>query len=394
MKIFRNKAFRYLVGATTISSLGDSLYSLAITLSVYKITGSIIGVALMWLIRALIRIPCQFMAGIVIDYFDKKKVSIMVYFISAVLMILFSLFGSRYVVFAYIIIFILQGVSDVDNMAQMGIISEIVAKEELIDAENIFSAIGTIIMLLGPGIGGVLYKFYGEQILYVIDAITFFIAIFCLWSLPYKENTNSKKEIKFMLFKHAQNGVMEVKKIPVIQYMIVMSIIFGIFGRLYEIDKVLVADKILGIGAEGIVYFSYAMSIGSLIATLYTKILSKYNTSDLKKYMCTSILCIVSFVLWGSTDNMLLSLTTNVLIGIFSTSQEILMNVIFMSKVKKEVMGMVMSFRKIVVVISAVAGAVFAPVLVKYIGVSYSFIGWGVIGLLLGMTIYFIVKRK
>ena len=380
MKIFRNKAFRYLVGATTISSLGDSLYSLAITLSVYKITGSIIGVALMWLIRALIRIPCQFMAGIVIDYFDKKKVSIMVYFISAVLMILFSLVGSRYVVFAYIIIFILQGVSDVDNMAQMGMISEIVAKEELIDAENIFSAIGTIIMLLGPGIGGVLYKFYGEQILYVIDAITFFIAILCLWSLPYKENTNSKKEIKFMLFKHAQNGVMEVKKIPVIQYMIVMSIIFGIFGRLYEIDKVLVADKILG--------------IGGLIATLYTKILSKYNTSDLKKYMCTSILCIVSFVLWGSTDNMLLSLTTNVLIGIFSTSQEILMNVIFMSKVKKEVMGMVMSFRKIVVVISAVAGAVFAPVLVKYIGVSYSFIGWGVIGLLLGMTIYFIVKRK
>ena len=149
-------------------------------------------------------------------------------------------------------------------------------------------------MLLGPGIGGVLYKFYGEQILYVIDAITFFIAIFCLWSLPYKENTNSKKEIKFMLFKHAQNGVMEVKKIPVIQYMIVMSIIFGIFGRLYEIDKVLVADKILGIGAEGIVYFSYAMSIGSLIATLYTKILSKYNTSDLKKYMCTSILWIAS----------------------------------------------------------------------------------------------------
>lgn len=73
MKIFRNKAFRYLVGATTISSLGDSLYSLAITLSVYKITGSIIGVALMWLIMALIRIPCQFMAGIVIDYFDKKR---------------------------------------------------------------------------------------------------------------------------------------------------------------------------------------------------------------------------------------------------------------------------------------------------------------------------------
>ena len=71
------------------------------------------------------------------------------------------------------------------------------------------------------------------------------------------------------------------------------------FERRYYADKetgehVYLADKILGIGAEGIVYFSYAMSIGSLIATLYTKILSKYNTSDLKKYMCTSILWIAS----------------------------------------------------------------------------------------------------
>ncbi|MBR4604948.1 MAG: hypothetical protein IKO41_01795, partial [Lachnospiraceae bacterium] len=59
-KVFKNPAFQKLALATLISSFGDSLYALAITLSVYNITGSIAGVAGMWLIRAVIRIPCQF----------------------------------------------------------------------------------------------------------------------------------------------------------------------------------------------------------------------------------------------------------------------------------------------------------------------------------------------
>ncbi|MBR3470087.1 MAG: hypothetical protein IKH28_10450, partial [Lachnospiraceae bacterium] len=59
-RLFKNPAFVKLALATLISSFGDSLYALAITLSVYNITGSIAGVAGMWLIRAVIRIPCQF----------------------------------------------------------------------------------------------------------------------------------------------------------------------------------------------------------------------------------------------------------------------------------------------------------------------------------------------
>ena len=44
-RVFKNPAFIKLALATLISSFGDSLYALAITLSVYNITGSIAGVA-------------------------------------------------------------------------------------------------------------------------------------------------------------------------------------------------------------------------------------------------------------------------------------------------------------------------------------------------------------
>lgn len=153
MKLLKNKTFRLLVWATVVSSFGDSLYALAITLSVYQLSGSLAGVAGMWLIRALIRIPCQFVSGVIVDRFNRKKVSIYVYLLSAALMLAFVFTNGKYMLFAYVLIFLLQGMSDVDNMAQMGLMSELIDKKDLTDANNLFSVAGTVIMLVGPVLG-------------------------------------------------------------------------------------------------------------------------------------------------------------------------------------------------------------------------------------------------
>ncbi len=44
MRLLKNKSFRLLVWAALVSSFGDSLYALAITLSVYELSGSLAGV--------------------------------------------------------------------------------------------------------------------------------------------------------------------------------------------------------------------------------------------------------------------------------------------------------------------------------------------------------------
>ena len=136
-RVFKNPAFIKLALATLISSFGDSLYALAITLSVYNITGSIAGVAGMWLIRAVIRILCQFLSGVIVDRFNKKKVSIYVYQISAALMLSIVLTNDTYLLLAFVVIFILQGTSDMDNIAQMGIMAEVIPEDNLADAENV-----------------------------------------------------------------------------------------------------------------------------------------------------------------------------------------------------------------------------------------------------------------
>ena len=377
MKLLKNKTFRLLVWATVVSSFGDSLYALAITLSVYQLSGSLAGVAGMWLIRALIRIPCQFVSGVIVDRFNRKKVSIYVYLLSAALMLAFVFTNGKYMLFAYVLIFLLQGMSDVDNMAQMGLMSELIDKKDLTDANNLFSVAGTVIMLVGPGVGGVLYSVSGTQVLYAIDAVTFLAAAFFMWRLPYAYQKKEADKAEFTLFRFAKEGIAEVRKMPVVMIVMLTSVFFGILGRFYEIDKIYVADKILGIGAGGIVYFTYSMAIGSLLAPAVTKLLSKSKLDDVAKYALLSILLIGSFVLWGNTPVFVVSFAANVLIGLFNTGSSIFVNTIFQSRVDKSVFGRVMALRQIVVVLSAVAGIVTAPVLVEMVGVGYSMMGVG-----------------
>lgn len=386
MELFKKKSFRTLCYATIISSFGDSLYSLACTLTVYTLSGSLIGIAGMWLIRALVRIPSQFFAGVIADRCNRKKVSIGIYLISAFLVSLFLIMNESNLIFAFLLIFILQGTSDIDNMAQIAILPEILKREELQSANSIFHTIGTSIMLIGPGVGGLLYRLFGSDVLYKIDAITFLIAAFIMMTLPYDYKRKEKEQVRFTLFSFAKEGMTEIKKHSIIKVMIVATIFFGIMGRFYEIDKVYMADKIFGIGAEGIVFFSYAMAVGSLLAPFFLKRINKRDTSTIKIYVLLCTMTILSFIIWGNTTYLPVCLFANLLLGIFQTGMSIYVNLIFQKMINNACLGRVMSFYKIAVVLSAVTGICLAPILVEKIGVGGSM---GVVG---GIALVFVVR--
>ena len=124
------------------------------------------------------------------------------------------------------------------------------------------------------------------------------------------------------MFAFAKEGIAEVKKMPIIKNIMMITVFFGILGRFYEIDKIFVADKVLNIGAEGIVYFTYAMAIGSLLAPIATKLFARLGWRDTTKYSFLSILLAVSFMLWGNASVFLLSIVANIMIGFFKRATQ------------------------------------------------------------------------
>lgn len=227
----------------------------------------------------------------------------------------------------------------------------------------------------------------------MIDAATFLVSAFLMILIKYQKPQAEAKEVKFTLFSFAKEGFREIKKYSTIKVIVLTTIFFGILGRFYEIDKIYMADKVLNIGAEGIIFFAYAMSVGSLLAPFVLQIFEKKDIPAVRTYAYLSIFTVVSFVLWGISTNLYICLFANLILGIFNTGNAIYVNVIFQKEVDSQYLGRVMSFYKICMVCSAVVGALCAPILVKILGVGGSMAGVGVIALI-GIAVILYRDRK
>lgn len=385
----QNRNFRLLCFITLVSSIGDSLYSLAITLTVYQASGSVVGVAGMWLIRALVRIPAQFAAGIVSDRFNRKAVSIWIYSINTVLVAAFLFTGNRYLMAAYVIIFILQGTQDIDNVAQSAMLPELVSKEELITANSMFQMLGSVAMFVGPGLGAVLYKVCGAWLLYLIDSMTFAFAAVMMAMVKY-QHYNGKEERKneFHLFRYARDGFMQIIKNRYLVMLLMVMMGYSVLGRFYEIDKIYLVNDVMGRGEEDIVSFSYAMSIGSLLAPLLVQRLRE-KAANWKGFATASICGILCLILWVNSGSMGLAFGAVLLFSIFNCFVGISFQTVYQAEVENQYLGRVMAFYKIFTVLSSVIGILLAPVLLETLGIGLSFLSVGVIVicLILGISI-------
>lgn len=316
------------------------------------------------------------------DYkYNRKKISIFVYILSAILVISFTLINTSNLIIAFVVIFILQGTSDVDNMAQDAMLPEVISKDDLATANTVFHYIGIVVGLIGPGLGGILYSYFGGNLLYIIDAITFVFAALIMTIVPYKYQKENIECEKFTLFALAKEGIVEIKKHKFIQALMVVNIFLGILGRFYEIDKVYLADNTLNVGVEGIVYFSYAMSIGTFLAPLLLKVFKNREDASIKELIILSMLTVSGFIMWGNTKNLIICLIGNFMIGLFGSGRNLYSNVIFQRNVDRNCMGRVMAFNKICIVGSSVIGIILAPILLDIIGVGGSVMSVGFIAL-------------
>lgn len=174
--LFKNKNFTLLSIGGFISSIGDYLYNIGVTVYIYSLTKSVGAVALMWLSRGALRIPMLYLSGLIADSYNKKRVIMVTNLVSVIFAFLFIFINEQRLWLVYILAFILQSLNDIDVSSETAILPELVSKEELSYSNSIFSFLQSTSVFLSPAFGGVLYKLYGSNILFTINAISFLIA--------------------------------------------------------------------------------------------------------------------------------------------------------------------------------------------------------------------------
>lgn len=380
-ELFKNENFTLLSIGGFISSIGDYLYNIGVTVYIYSLTKSVGAVALMWLSRGVLRIPMLYLSGLIADSYNKKRVIMVTNLVSVIFAFLFIFINEKRLWLVYILAFILQSLNDIDVSSETAILPELVSKEELSYSNSIFSFLQSTSVFLSPAIGGVLYKLYGSNILFNINAISFLIAGVLFSLIKYDFVKSDKAATRSGMIKGGIEGYKIFSRYSSVKTVFIIMSMFAVLGRFYETYKVAVSDILLNLNPEGIIYFSYALALGGLSVPFIVKVLSKKNHVTL--FTLSTVIIGISYIIFGYSQSFIITFGILIILGLAQNLQGIYSSTIIQNSIPKEYLGRVFSFYKILLTLFAIIGLLIATPLYNLIGIGNSFASISVILIIL-----------
>jgi MFS family permease len=177
---------RFLVGQF-ISGIGDWLYIVAIFVLIYRETNDAALVGLFGAVRVIPYVVLSIPAGVIADRFDRRLVLLVSDLWRGAMMVLLTILVlANASVLPIAVVAILATCGSAFWYPAFGAyLPNLVTDErQLGPANSAWSSLQNLSFIIGPAIGGLLLAFGGVTVAFVINALTFVVIAFILWSLP------------------------------------------------------------------------------------------------------------------------------------------------------------------------------------------------------------------
>ncbi|MEK4932340.1 MULTISPECIES: MFS transporter [Bacillus] len=199
MKIATRNIMLMMIGKMT-SLLGAGIYTFAMGLYVLKTTGSGMGFATTLICGSIPRMICGPIAGAVADRVNRRWLVIGTDLLSSLTMlimfILATMFGPS-LLFIYVSAALLSICASFYSVAVTSSIPNLVDEERIQKASALNQTAASLSNILAPIIGGVVFGFFSIKSFFLLNSITFFLAVivqlFIVFDLFKKEMAESKE---------------------------------------------------------------------------------------------------------------------------------------------------------------------------------------------------------
>ena len=180
VSLLKERNFGLLMWGKLVSLVGTQMQNFALSLYVFKITGSASKFATVLMVTIIPQLILGPMAGVFVDWLDRKKIMVYLDMVNGILIgiyaILFYINGELSLGSIYIFAILLSLISVLFQPAISTVIPSIVKKEELVEANSINSLIMNVGNLISPMIAGALFGVYGLFTILVINSISFILS--------------------------------------------------------------------------------------------------------------------------------------------------------------------------------------------------------------------------
>ncbi len=193
--LFKNKSFVKLWLAGFLSMLGDYVFSISLYIWVYGSTGSMVALSSSIFFQFLPRLIMSPIAGIVVDRFDRKKVLIIADLLRAfILLNLFFIQNTEKLIIVYLIILFNSAITMIARPAKSAVVPLVIKKELLIKYNSFKELTESLVLVLGPAIGGILAA-TGFSFVISIDVLSFIVSAILISTISLKETTQTQERV-------------------------------------------------------------------------------------------------------------------------------------------------------------------------------------------------------
>ncbi len=277
---FRNRNYRILFPANTISNIGSWAQRIAQDWLVLELTqnnGTYLG-----LVTAVQFAPVLLFSlhgGALADRLDKRKVLIATNIVGGTASIGLGLLVTTHMVQLWHVFALaaVLGISTaIDAPVRQAFTSELVGHEDLPNAVSLNSANFNGGRLVGPAVSGLLIAAFGTGPSFLINGATYFFVIVALLKLDKKTFFN-QDQVRSL--GNIREGIAYAKARPDIYVVMIMVFALATFGLNFQIFNALMATQEFGLGPANFGLMGTFIAVGSLTGAIASARLERFRTT-------------------------------------------------------------------------------------------------------------------
>lgn len=266
-----NVAFRRLFASQFISGLGTMVSYVAVPWQLYQLTHSNALVGLLGLVQLVPVIVCGLLGGAVADRVDRRRLLLASEALMALCvagLLANSLREAPSVLAIYALVAVLQGASGFHRPALEALTQKLARPEEFAAVAALSSVRGTVGMVIGPALAGLLLARWGAVGAYLFDFATFMAALFFLARIPRESmgRVDAKAERPHLLADLAE-GLRFAWKRPELMGTYIVDIVAMAFAFPIALFPAMAAADGR---TESVGWLLSAMSVGALAVGLFS----------------------------------------------------------------------------------------------------------------------------
>jgi MFS family permease len=260
----RHRDFRLLWAGQAVSFFGSMVTYVAIPYQVYRLTGSSLVVGLLGIVELVPLLVTALLGGALADAVDRRwmvRITELSLAGASGVLLANALLPSPQLWLLFVVAALMAGLDGLQRPSLEALTPRLVTREELPAAGALSSLRGTIGMIAGPAVGGLLIATAGLAATYAFDVVTF---VFSLVMLSFMRAVPPPPDAERPSLRGIVEGFRYARSRPELIGTYGVDMIAMFFGMPMALFPAL-SDDFGGAGALGLLYA--APSIGSFLAT-------------------------------------------------------------------------------------------------------------------------------